>query len=114
MDHILIPLAGLVVSGRGSGWPVRTCAVRGRKLLLDPVFGASILAVAGYILFMTYQNHPQPRYFAVVAFFCFFLSRRGRRRCSAADRRGLRQLGWACGWLRDRRCGGGLQRRLRP
>jgi hypothetical protein len=25
------------------------------------------------VLFMTIQNHPQPRYFAVVAFFCFIL-----------------------------------------
>lgn len=74
VDHILIPLAGLVGLGavtagtlyaRHDGW--------GRRLLLDPVFGASVWAVAGYILFMTYQNHPQPRYFAVVATFCFIL-----------------------------------------
>ena len=26
---------------------------------------------------MTIQNHPQPRYFAVVAFFCFILVARG-------------------------------------
>ena len=47
VDHILIPLAGLVVLGairpllawRGAQW--------GRKLLRDPVFGASMLAVAG-------------------------------------------------------------------
>jgi hypothetical protein len=37
------------------------------------VFGASVLAAGGYILFMTYQNHPQPRYFAVVAVFCFLI-----------------------------------------
>jgi hypothetical protein len=48
-----------------------------KKLLLDPAFGASILAIAGYILFMTYQNHPQPRYFAVVAFFSFFVVAQG-------------------------------------
>ncbi|HTW60761.1 MAG TPA: hypothetical protein VMD55_03075, partial [Terracidiphilus sp.] len=35
-----------------------------RSLLLDPVFGASVLGIAGMILFMTVQNHPQPRYFA--------------------------------------------------
>jgi hypothetical protein len=73
VDHILIPLAGLVALGPlicwRSGW--------GRRLLVDPVFGASVWAVAGYILFMTYQNHPQPRYFAVVAFFCFFLVAQG-------------------------------------
>ena len=44
-----------------------------RTLLLDPLFGASLLAVAGNIFFMAIQNHPQPRYFAVAAFFCFFL-----------------------------------------
>ena len=49
----------------------------GCRLLLDPVFGASILAVAGSIFFMTCQNHPQPRYFAVVAFFCFFVVAQG-------------------------------------
>jgi hypothetical protein len=48
-----------------------------RNLLMDSVFGASILAAAGYILFMTYQDHPQPRYFAVVAFFCFFVVAQG-------------------------------------
>jgi 4-amino-4-deoxy-L-arabinose transferase-like glycosyltransferase len=69
IDHILIPLAGIVFLAALAAW--RTAW--GRKLVRDPVFGASVLAVAGYILFMTYQNHPQPRYFAVVAFFCFFV-----------------------------------------
>jgi len=69
VDHILIPLAGVVVLGAAVGWR----SMRARRLLLDPVFGASILAIAGYLFFMTIQNHPQPRYFAVVAFFCFFL-----------------------------------------
>ena len=93
VDHILIPLAGLVVgaavagtvlSRHNAGAPTSVAAdssVRwsawGRKLLLDPVFGASVWAVAGYILFMTYQNHPQPRYFAVVAFFCIFVVAQG-------------------------------------
>jgi 4-amino-4-deoxy-L-arabinose transferase-like glycosyltransferase len=72
IDQILVPLAGVLIVvavaaaiGWGSPWA--------RKLLLDPVFGASILASGGYIGFMTYQNHPQPRYFAFVAFFCFFV-----------------------------------------
>jgi hypothetical protein len=73
VDHILIPLAGVVALGAAVAWR----SARARKLLLDPVFGASILAIAGYIFFMTYQNHPQPRYFAVVAFFCFFLVAQG-------------------------------------
>ena len=73
VDHILIPLAGFVsliaLLARRAGW--------GRKLLLDPVFGASVLAIAGYIFFMTYQNHPQPRYFTVVAIFCFVVIAQG-------------------------------------
>jgi hypothetical protein len=72
-DHILIPLAGMMVLGAVVTW----WHAGGRELLLDPVFGASIWAVAGYILFMTLQDHPQPRYFAVVAFFCFILVARG-------------------------------------
>jgi hypothetical protein len=73
VDWILIPLAGLVAVGASLGWR------RGwaRKLLLDPVFGASVLAVAGTIAFMTYQDHPQPRYFAVLAFFSFFMVAQG-------------------------------------
>jgi 4-amino-4-deoxy-L-arabinose transferase-like glycosyltransferase len=68
-DHILIPLAGIVVlilalSFR-SAW--------GRQLWRDPVFGSSVLAPCGYVLFMTYQNHPQPRYYVVVALFSFFV-----------------------------------------
>ena len=69
VDHILIPLAGALSL---AAWLLRRTP-SGRKLLMDPVFGASVLAAAGYILFMTYQNHPQPRYFALVAFFCFFI-----------------------------------------
>jgi hypothetical protein len=73
-DRILIPLAGVLIVGallaatvfsRRTNW--------GRRLAFDPVFGASILAAGGYILFMTYQNHPQPRYFAIIAVFCFFV-----------------------------------------
>ncbi len=73
IDHILIPLAGavvlVVVIFRRARWA--------RDLRFDPVFGASVLAIAGYILFMTMQDHPQPRYFAVVAVFCFFLVAQG-------------------------------------
>ena len=69
IDRILVPLAGLVplymALAWRSGWS--------RRLGRDPAFGASLLAVGGYIVFMTYQNHPQPRYYAVVAFFWFFV-----------------------------------------
>jgi hypothetical protein len=73
VDQILIPLAGLIVLGAALAW----WNTRTRKLLLDPVFGASLLAVAGIILFMACQNHPQPRYFVVAAFFCFFVVAQG-------------------------------------
>jgi len=74
IDQILIPLCEVLIGAalaaavllyKKNGW--------GKRLLLDPVFGASILAAGGYILFMTYQNHPQPRYFALVAPFCFLI-----------------------------------------
>jgi hypothetical protein len=71
VDHILIPLSALMLA------VIVGAAMRGkldnwaRRLLLNPVFASAILAVFGYLLFMTYQNHPQPRYFAVVAVFCF-------------------------------------------
>ena len=72
-DRLLVPLAGLLLLfalffRRSPG---------ARRWLRNPVTGASVLAVGGYIFFMTYQNHPQPRYFAVVAFFCFFLVAQG-------------------------------------
>jgi len=73
VDHILMPLAALLMVGALAAW--RTAW--GRGLLLNPVFGASAWAVAGYIFFMTYQNHPQPRYYAVVAFFSFFAVAQG-------------------------------------
>lgn len=73
VDRILFPLAGLVVVAAILAWR----SARARKLCHDPVFGASVLAVAGYIFFMAYQNHPQPRYFAVLSFFSFFVVAQG-------------------------------------
>ncbi len=111
-DHILIPLAGLVVLGSIVSWRVNVAqreesqpAIPGAgKLLREPVFGASILSVAGYILFMSVQNHPQPRYFVVVALFCFVVIARGvevflstaRAEASQIDNHthGLRLAGW--------------------
>jgi len=114
VGHILIPLAGLVTLGailagtslawRNAGTPADRSSSVGwnawaSKLLMDPVFGSSILAVAGYILFMTYQNHPQPRYFAVVAFFSFFVVAQGAEALlgQASQANGIwpRRLGWA-------------------
>jgi hypothetical protein len=84
IDHILVPFAGvliLIVMAAAIGWT----SAWARRVLLDPVFGTSILASAGYIVFMAYQNHPQPRYFAVVAFFCFFVVAIGAEALLGAD-----------------------------
>ncbi len=69
IDHSLVLLAGAMVLAAAMAWR----AEWGRSLWRDPLFGASLWAVAGYLLFMTLQNHPQPRYFAVPAFFCLFV-----------------------------------------
>jgi 4-amino-4-deoxy-L-arabinose transferase-like glycosyltransferase len=82
-DPVLIPLAGVVIAGalgavlaaRRVPHPQVAAGLRafGQRLLLDPVFGASVIACGGTILFMTCQNHPQPRYFTLTALFCFFI-----------------------------------------
>jgi 4-amino-4-deoxy-L-arabinose transferase-like glycosyltransferase len=82
-DRILIPLAGLLIfAALGAALVTR---IRARNpssaqneswtdgLWDDPLFSGSVLAAAGFIAFMTYQNHPQPRYYVVVAFFSFFV-----------------------------------------
>jgi hypothetical protein len=68
-DRILLPLVGILVVAAVLAW--RTEWSRG--LRGDPVFGSCFLTAAGYILFMTYQNHPQPRYYTVVALFAFMM-----------------------------------------
>lgn len=67
-DKLLMPLTGVVLLAAIAGCRMRWA----RRLWADPAFTASVLAMCGYILFMTYQNHPQPRYFVVVALFSFF------------------------------------------
>jgi 4-amino-4-deoxy-L-arabinose transferase-like glycosyltransferase len=77
VDVVLVPLAGLLILAaiftriwiRKANWRLNWTS----GLWRDPLFSGSVLIVAGYIGFMTYQNHPQPRYFAVVAFFAFFI-----------------------------------------
>jgi hypothetical protein len=69
---IVIPVASVLLMAilARAAWFSRQKR-QGVLLLMDPVFGACVLSAGGYIIFMTYQNHPQPRYFAVVAVFCF-------------------------------------------
>jgi len=81
IDIVLIPLAGLLILAAlatrlynsprrlKANWRPNWTA----GLWRDPLFSGSVLVVAGYIGFMTYQNHPQPRYYTVVAFFSFFV-----------------------------------------
>ncbi len=81
-DRVLIPIAGLVVMllvlAARTSWS--------RKVWRDPVFGASALSLAGYILFMTLQNHPQARYYAVVALFAFLVLAIGTEALLAAPK----------------------------
>jgi hypothetical protein len=84
IDHLLVPLTGLVILGAFTAAIILPKSKRWASgLLLDPAFGACILAAAGYILFMTYQNHPQPRYFALVAVFCFLIVAMGAGKLAA-------------------------------
>jgi hypothetical protein len=68
-DHVFVLVALVAVLGTAltwrNGW--------GGKLLLDPVFGASILAIAGYLLFLFLYGHAQLRHFAVLALFSIFI-----------------------------------------
>jgi hypothetical protein len=94
IDRILIPLAGaLMVTSLTAATVFSKRTKWGIELLIDPVFGACILAAGGYILFMTYQNHPQPRYFAVVAVFCFLIVAMATQ-ALIAQAGSLRLLGW--------------------
>ena len=94
VDQILIPLCEvLIVAALVAAVLLRKQNGWGKRLLLDPVFGASILAAGGYILFMTYQNHPQPRYFALVAVFCFVMIAMATEAMVAAAGI-MRLLGW--------------------
>jgi hypothetical protein len=75
-DLILIPLAGLLILAASHAAYASAPNWRSNwtgGLWRDPLFSGSVLVVAGYIGFMTYQNHPQPRYYVVVAFFSFFV-----------------------------------------
>jgi 4-amino-4-deoxy-L-arabinose transferase-like glycosyltransferase len=97
-DLVLIPLAGILIAA--ALWT----ACRERKLFSttgwteglwrDPLFSASVLSVGGYLAFMTYQNHPQPRYYVIIAFFSFFIVVRTTAQLIYRQNR-ARQVGFA-------------------
>ena len=102
VDRGLIAIAGAVVLAAALGWR----SAWGRELWRNPLFGASLWAVAGCVLFMTMQNHPQPRYYVVPAYFCFFVVALGAaallgepRKSGQPGQRGqpvwVRGMGWA-------------------
>ena len=68
-DRILLPLVGILLAAVVVAWRTDWSLT----LRKDPVFVACFLSAAGYVLFMTYQNHPQPRYYTVVALFSFLV-----------------------------------------
>lgn len=106
IDRVLIPLAGAAsaaaVAAAWLGHRSDGTRWQERGLPADPAFGACLWAVAGSILFMTYQDHPQPRYFTLVAYFAFILVALGvAALLQEAEDRGTgrgwaRRLGWAC------------------
>ena len=89
IDHSLVLLAAAMAAGAAIAWRSRW----GRRMRRDPVFGASILGILGFVLFMTVQNHPQPRYFTVPGFLVCIVVALGAE--ALADQAGrARRLGW--------------------
>jgi len=104
IDLILVPLAGVLLVIAAIAMRAhkieRVCAADwagdnwARKWIANPMTGVSVLVAVGYIGFMTIQNHPQPRYFALVAYFVFFLVAEG---LAAMVEAGGKVRAW--GWL---------------
>lgn len=63
-DRVLVVLAAALV--------ILSCFVA-RSLWRNPVYVSSLLAIGGYFFFIGFHNNMQPRYYAVVAFFIFFV-----------------------------------------
>lgn len=89
IDHSLVWMAGAIALAAAIAWR----ADWAKRLWRNPVFGASLWAVVGFVMFMTVRDHPQPRYFAVPAFFLYFVVALGLEAL-------LAQAGWrrAMGW----------------
>lgn len=93
VDLILVPLAGILLLLAFAAWRKRLSGAWSRVWLGNPLTGISFLVLAGYIGFMTIQNHPQARYFALtVYFFCFLVVQGVEALLSSTGR--TRALGW--------------------
>jgi hypothetical protein len=88
-DRILLPLTGILGLAVALEWRTDWS----RALRHDAVFGACFMAAAGYVLFMTYQNHPQPRYYTVVALFSFLVLAMGVEGLVRSRKSGARDEG---------------------
>ncbi|HVN92091.1 MAG TPA: hypothetical protein VMT38_00270 [Terracidiphilus sp.] len=90
IDHSMVVLAGALTAGAALAWRTQW----GRIMWREPVFGAAILGILGFVLFMTVQDHPQPRYFMVPAFLVCALVALGAETL-------VERAGWAgrLGWL---------------
>lgn len=68
-DKIMIPALGVALLLVFACWRTEWA----RQLFRIPSFGASLLAIVGYVFFVGYHNNMQPRYYAVIAVFSFIL-----------------------------------------
>lgn len=86
--RVLIPLAVAVTFAAFVLFRARSS----RALRDTPAFGASVLAALGYLLFMAYQDNPQPRYYTVIALFACLIVGLGVHALfvAAGEPRGLR------------------------
>jgi 4-amino-4-deoxy-L-arabinose transferase-like glycosyltransferase len=96
-DVVLVPLSGVILLIAFAAWFANKrnqhTGVWAKLWLGNPLTGISFLVLAGYIGFMTIQNHPQARYFAMTAyFFCILVAQGVEALLSAKGR--VRALGW--------------------
>lgn len=92
-DVFLVPLSGVLLLMAFAAWRNKLNGAWARIWLGNPLTGISFLVLAGYIGFMTIQNHPQARYFAVTAyFFCILVAQGVEALLSAKG--STRALGW--------------------